>query len=552
MKIALAQINPTIGDLQGNLCRILDVYRRAAGTGAELVVTPELSLIGYPPKDLLLKPRFVGDVLAALERLVGETGETGLLVGYVDRATGDRGLPLHNAAALVAGGEVLATKHKALLPMYDVFDELRYFEPGKGSQVVEFRGLKLGLSICEDIWTQESAAGPVSRLYHGNPIAELVEEGAEVLINMSASPFVLGKEAQRRDLVRAQAVKYGRPVVYVNQVGGNDELIFDGAGFAMDAAGRLLVQLAAFEEDWAVVDVPGAAPLRAPAPVLADTEALRQALVLGVRDYMAKCGFADAVLGLSGGIDSSVVAALAVQAVGAEHVTGVALPSRHSSAHSVEDARALAENLGIRFLVLPIDEAHGAMEGVLAEVFEGLEPGIAEENIQARVRGDLLMALSNKFGWIVLSTGNKSEMAVGYCTLYGDMAGGLAVVSDVPKTLLYRLARHLNRVMTPPPIPERVLTKPPSAELKPDQTDQDSLPPYDVLDGILDLYVRQERSRDEIVAAGYDEAVVGEVIRMVDRNEYKRQQAAPGLKVTGRAFGFGRRMPIAQRYDAHR
>jgi len=550
MKIALAQLNPTIGDIQGNMRRILDAYQRAAALGADVVVTPELSLLGYPPKDLLLKQGFVADNLAAFERLVGEVGRTGLIVGYVDRTVGPRGLPLHNSAALIADGRVLAKKYKSLLPTYDVFDEMRYFEPGQaGPETVLCHGLCLGLSICEDIWTQEPA-GPVARFYHGNPIAELVEAGAGILVNMSASPFVMGKFAQRQALVRAQATKYQRPVVYVNQVGGNDELIFDGASFAMDASGKVVAQLRAFAEDLAVVDLPGPAAQAAPLAALpGDMESLRQALVLGIRDYMRKCGFRQAVLGLSGGIDSSITACLAVEAVGRENVVGVAMPSRYSSSHSIEDARALAENLGIRFLVIPIDKPHRAFEGTLAEAFAGREPDIAEENIQARVRGTILMALSNKFGYLVLSTGNKSEVGVGYCTLYGDMAGGLAVISDVPKTMVYELSRQVNATSARPPIPERVFTKAPSAELKADQTDQDSLPPYDVLDGILDLYVRQELSPDDIVAAGYDPQTVAKVVRLVDTNEYKRKQAAPGLKVTSRAFGFGRRMPIAQRYE---
>ena len=547
MKVALAQLNPTIGDIEGNRRRILDACRRAARLGADLVVTPELSLIGYPPKDLLLKPRFIADNLAAFEQLVGEVGRTALVVGYVDRTTGPRGLPLHNTAALVAGGRVLARKYKSLLPTYDVFDEMRYFEPGGGPEVAALGGLRIGLSICEDIWTQEEA-GPTARHYHGNPIAELVRAGADVLVNISASPFVMGKFAQRAALVRAQAVRYQRPVVYVNQVGGNDELIFDGASFAMNAAGEIVGQLPAFNEDLGVVDLPGGPP-GGLAELPADVEALRLALVLGIRDYMHKCGFKDVVLGLSGGIDSSLVACLAAEAVGPEHVVGVAMPSRFSSSHSLEDARAVAANLGIRFRVVPIDGPHGAFEAALAEAFAGRRPDIAEENVQARVRGTILMALSNKFGYLVLSTGNKSEVGVGYCTLYGDMAGGLAAISDVPKTLVYTLSRHLNTVHAGSPIPERVFTKAPSAELRPNQTDQDSLPPYDVLDAVLDLYVRQERSYDEIVAAGFDPATAAKVIRLVDLSEYKRRQAAPGLKVTSRAFGFGRRMPIAQRYE---
>jgi len=549
MKIALAQLNPTVGDIEGNRRRILDAYSKAAAMGADLVVTGELSLVGYPPRDLLLKPRFVADNLAAFERLVGEVGRTGLLVGFVDRSVGTHGLPLHNAAALVAEGRVLAIKHKALLPMYDVFDELRYFEPGRGAHVVEFAGMKLGLSICEDIWTQEAAAGPASRFYHGNPIAELVQAGADVLVNMSASPFEIRKFAQRGDLVRTQARKYRRPVVYVNQVGGNDELVFDGASFAMDASGALVAQLAAFEEGLALVEIPGAKRLSPEPAPMPDIVAVRQALVLGLGDYVRKCGFKDVVLGLSGGVDSSVVACLAAEALGPGHVVGVAMPSRYSSPHSLEDAEALARNLGIRFLVIPIEEPHRAMEAALAEAFKGAQPDVTEENVQARVRGNILMALSNKFGWLVLSTGNKSELACGYCTLYGDMAGGLAVISDVPKTLIYELARQINTDADRLPIPDRVLTKAPSAELKPDQTDQDSLPPYDVLDAILDLYVREEKSRDEIVEAGFDAETVQKVIRLVDLSEYKRRQAAPGLKVTSRAFGVGRRMPIAQRYD---
>ncbi|HET6442340.1 MAG TPA: NAD+ synthase [Phycisphaerae bacterium] len=551
MKIALAQLNSTIGDIEGNRRRILDAYSKAAAMGADLVVTPELSLVGYPPRDLLLKPRFVADNLAAFERLVGEVGRTGLLVGFVDHPVGTHGLPLHNAAALVAEGRVLAKKHKALLPMYDVFDELRYFEPGRGAHVVEFAGMKLGLSICEDIWTQETAAGPASCSYHGNPIAELVQAGADLLVNMSASPFEIRKFAQRGDLVRTQVLKYRRPVVCVNQVGGNDELVFDGASFAMDASGALVAQLPAFEEDLAMAEIPGGAPLSTvPAP-MPDVVAVRGALVLGLRDYVRKCGFKDVVLGLSGGVDSSVVACLAAEALGADHVVGVAMPSRYSSPPSLEDAEALARNLGVRFLVIPIEQPHRAMETALAETFKSAKPDVTEENVQARIRGNILMALSNKFGWLVLSTGNKSELACGYCTLYGDMAGGLAVISDVPKTLIYELARQINTDADRSPIPDRVLEKPPSAELRPNQTDQDSLPPYDVLDAILDLYVRQERSRDEIVEAGFDSEIVQKVIRLVDRNEYKRRQAAPGLKVTSRAFGVGRRMPIAQRYEAN-
>jgi len=548
MKIALAQLNPTVGDIEGNARRILDACSRAARAGARLVVTPELSLVGYPPRDLLLKPRFIADNLAALERLAGEVGPTALVVGYVDRTGRKRGLPLYNAAALIADGRVLTRTYKRLLPTYDVFDEMRYFEPGDEPAIVEWGGSKLGLSVCEDIWTQDSA-GPAARLYHGNPMADLAEAGAEILINVSASPFVTGKFAQRTELVRGQALRYGRPVVYVNQVGGNDSLVFDGASFAVSAGGEVVAQLKAFEEDLTLVDLAPGAPPAEMAELPADVEALRLALALGLRDYMRKTGFKEAVVGLSGGIDSSLVAYLAAEAAGAEHVLGVAMPSRYSSNHSLQDARAIASGLGIRFRTIPIDGPHTAFEDVLAEAFAGREPDVTEENLQARVRGTILMGLSNKFGYLVLATGNKSEVSVGYCTLYGDMVGGLAVIGDVPKTLVYRLCRHINETDARSPIPERVLTKAPSAELRPDQKDEDSLPPYDILDPILDLYVRDERSYDEIVAAGFDPATVSRVIRLVDRNEYKRKQAAPVLKVTSRAFGFGRRMPIAQRYE---
>jgi len=547
MKIALAQLNPTIGDIGGNVRRILDAYRRGADGGAEVVVTPELSLIGYPPKDLLLQPQFIDDNLAALDDLVRQVGRTALVVGFVDRTAEPRGLPLHNAAALIAEGRVLARKYKMLLPTYDVFDEMRYFEPGGGPAAVPCLGRRLGLSICEDIWTQEPA-GPAARFYRGNPVDELVGAGAEILINISASPFVMAKFVQRAALIRAQAVRHRRPVVYVNQVGGNDELVFDGGSFAMNADGRIVCQLCAFEEDLGLVDLPDGPP-GPMADLPSDVEALRRALVLGIRDYVTKSGFKEAVLGLSGGIDSSLVACLAVEAIGAAGVVGVAMPSRYSSFHSLEDARAVAANLGIRFLVIPIDGPHRAFEAALAGAFAGREADTTEENVQARVRGTIVMALSNKFGYLVLSTGNKSEVGVGYCTLYGDMAGGLAAISDVPKTLVYTLSRHINKVHPRAPIPERVFTKAPSAELRPDQTDQDSLPPYDVLDAILDLYVRERRSPDDIIAAGFDPKTVARVVRLVDRNEYKRQQAAPGLKVTSRAFGFGRRMPIVQRYE---
>jgi len=551
MRIAMAQLNPTVGDIAGNADRILDAYRRAAAQGADLVLTPELSLLGYPPKDLLMKPRFVADGLAAVEQLAREVSRPALVVGYADRRAGRRGRPLHNTAALLADGHVVAKVHKRLLPFYDVFDEMRYFEPGGEAPVIAYGGLRLGIMVCEDMWAEE-AAGDVARFHRVNPAADLVVAQAEALLVVSASPFMAGKAGLRREVAQALARRYARPVVYVNQVGGNDELLFDGASFAVAADGRVVAQMVAFAEGVEIVEVPAPAdaPAVSPDDVLpGGVDELRGALVLGLRDYMRKVGFTDAVLGLSGGIDSTLVACLAAEAVGAEHVHGVAMPSRYSSRESLEDAEDLARRLGIHFRTIPIDGPHTAFEKVLADAFAGCKPDVTEENIQARVRGTILMALSNKFGCLVLATGNKSEVSVGYCTLYGDMAGGLAVISDVPKTLVYALCRRINETDPRRPVPDRVLTKPPSAELAPDQKDEDSLPPYDVLDPILEMYVRDERSHDDIVAAGFDAGTVARVIRMVDRSEYKRQQAAPGLKVTSRAFGFGRRMPIAQRYE---
>ena len=540
MKIALAQINPTIGDIGANSAKIKAAIQQAAQAGADLAVFPELSVIGYPPKDLLLKPRFVDDNIAAVEEIARDCTECAALVGYACRHTAE-GLRLHNAAALLADGKVAATYFKQLLPTYDVFDESRYFEPGTGSQVVEFKGKRLGLTICEDIWS----VVPGRSLYHVRPFADLAAEGVDLVVNMSASPFVLDKHKLRRELFGEQCRQYGLGMIYVNQVGGNDELVFDGCSCAFDNEGKLIGQAQSFAEDLLLVDLeaPEAGRIES---VSRDVASIYDALVLGLRDYVGKCGFKTVVLGLSGGIDSAVTAALAVAALGADKVKGVALPSRYSSPGSVSDAEALAGNLGIELVKIPIEPVHRAMEEALAECFAGREPDVAEENIQARARGNILMALSNKFRHLLLATGNKSEVAVGYCTLYGDMAGGLAVISDVPKTMVYELARHINR--NGELIPAATLTKPPSAELRPDQTDQDSLPGYDMLDEIVTRYVEQEQSLGEIVAAGFDEPTAQRVIELVDRNEYKRRQAAPGLKVTSRAFGFGRRMPIAQRY----
>ena len=551
VKIALAQLNPTVGDIAGNVRRILDAYGRAADEGADLVVTPELSILGYPPKDLLLKPRFVADCLAAVERLAGQVDRPALVVGYVEPRQGRRGRPLHNAVALLAEGRIRGTAYKRLLPFYDVFDESRYFEPGEEAMAVEYGGLRIGMMICEDMWADEEA-GLTARYHHANPATDFAVAGVHVLLVPSASPFGIGKPARRREVAEATARRHKQSLLYVNQVGGNDDLVFDGASFAVAADGRLIAQLAGFEEDLRLVEVPVPDGVGAvdPADVLpGEDELVRRALVLGLRDYMHKVGFTDCVIGLSGGVDSTLVACLAAEAVGPDHVHGVAMPSRYSSAESLEDAEDLARRLGVDFRTIPIEGPHTTFEEALADAFAGAAPDVTEENIQARVRGTILMALPNKFGYLVLATGNKSELSVGYCTLYGDMVGGLAVIGDVPKTLVYRLCRRINETDSRRPVPERVLTKAPSAELAPGQTDQDALPPYDVLDGILERYVHDEASQDEIVEAGFDPATVARVIRLIDRAEYKRQQAAPVLKVTSRAFGFGRRMPIAQRYE---
>ena len=542
MKIALAQINPTVGDLTGNEARILAAYRRGVEAGVEIVVFPELAITGYPPRDLLHKSRFIPDNLAVLERLAAATGETGLLVGYVGRNERQPGREATNSVALLQHGKILATRAKMLLPTYDVFDEDRYFEPAQENAPVDFNGQKIGLTICEDVWNDEAFWD--ERRYLRNPARELVEAGAEILFNVSASPWHLGKDRLRVEMLSSLVAQIRRPFVYCNAIGGNDELLFDGASLAFDAAGRLITQGAMFREDFLLLDTDTAAPV---APTsLADEEALYRALVLGVRDYFQKCGFKSAVLGLSGGIDSALTAVIAVEALGAENVRGVSLPSQYSSQGSLDDARILAENLGIRYDIVPIQPVFEPVKGQLAGIFTGRNEDTTEENIQARLRGVILMAMSNKFGSLLLTTGNKSELAVGYCTLYGDMCGGLAVISDVPKTMVYRLSEWINRDREI--IPRASITKPPSAELRPDQTDQDSLPPYDVLDAILEAYVVGGKSRAEIVAAGFDQPTVERVARLIDLNEYKRRQAAPGLKITSKAFGVGRRMPIAQRY----
>ncbi len=563
MRIALAQINPVVGDVVGNSAKIVDWIGRARDAGASLVVFPELCVAGYPPRDLLLKPRFVHANRDAVDQIAAACTGIAALVGFVEENRDPVGRRLRNAAAYCAGGRVAAIRHKSLLPTYDVFDEQRYFEPGPEVALIEHQQVPVGVSICEDLWNDEELIG--RRIYRHDPIGQIAAAGARLLVNLSASPFGQDKHPFRTRLFGEQARRHRLPIVFVNQVGGNDELIFDGASAVFDAEGRIIARAKAFEEDLLVVELDTGSAEASGSGTQVTTAgataagqriepypdaigAVLDALVLGTRDYIRKCGFQRVLLGLSGGIDSALTAAIAVDALGAEIVTGVAMPSRYSSDHSRSDAEVLARNLNIDFRTIPIAPIHQAFESYLQPHFEGRPPDLTEENLQARIRGSLLMALSNKFGWLLLTTGNKSELAVGYCTLYGDMCGGLAVIGDVPKTLVYRLARHVNERAGREIVPESTLTKPPSAELRPDQTDQDSLPPYDVLDAILDRYVHRDESLDEIIAAGFDETTVRKVLRLIDLSEYKRKQAAQALKVTSRAFGGGRRMPVAARF----
>ena len=557
MKIALAQTNPIIGDIAGNTAKIHQAIESAGEVGVHLVVFPELAVIGYPPKDLLLKPAVIDHCRGAVADLAAACTQVAAIIGYPRPTQDTQGLGLHNALAFCAGGQMAGAAVKSLLPAYDVFDERRYFEPGPVADPIDFEGHRLGLTICEDLWNDRELFE--NHLYHSDPAQSLAAAGATVLINCSASPFVEGKHAFRLDLFSRIARRFGVVLLYCNQVGGNDELIFDGNSCAIGADGKVIAHARDFEQDMLVVEIDSAArPANRVETPRDRIESVYEALVLGLGDYCRKCGFDSVVVGLSGGIDSAVTAALCTAALGPEQVRGVAMPSRYSSAHSLEDARELAGRLGIRFDLVPIEPAHGAFETMLAPVFAGRDPDVTEENIQARIRGVIMMAQSNKFGSLLVSTGNKSELAVGYCTLYGDMCGGLAILSDVPKTMVWSLARWINDAAASrlratcggPVIPESSITKPPSAELRPDQTDQDSLPPYEQLDRIIELYVEQEQSAGAIIdRTGFDAQTVLRVVRLIDLNEYKRKQAAPGLKVTGRAFGFGRRMPIAQGYN---
>jgi len=543
VRIALAQLSPVVGDYAGNVDRVVDAAGRALAAGCDLVVTPELALCGYPPRDLLDRPDFVAEGQSALEVLAARLPAIEAIVGFVDSVGGRR--PLRNAAAVLRDGRVAAVRHKRLLPTYDVFEEIRYFGPAEEVSPAPVAGARAGVTICEDIWGGQTRYG--TGRYADDPVATLAAASCDLIVNLSASPWRVGKEWEREALVRDVACRTGVPVVYCNQVGGNDELLFDGRSLFVDPSGQVRARGAAFAEDLVVIDLDAperselAHPTHEP-----EEESLRQALCMGIRDYVHRCGFSDVLLGLSGGIDSALVCTLAAQALGAEHVLAVAMPSRYSSEGSVVDARALAKNLGVRLLERPIEGPYAAFLSLLQDELTGRPPGLTEENLQARVRGTLLMALSNRFGALLLNTGNKSELAVGYCTLYGDMCGGLAVIGDLPKALVYRLSRHLNARAGRALVPQAILDKPPSAELRPDQRDADSLPPYDVLDEILDRWIVRGESRSAIVDAGLPADDVDRAVALLERSEYKRRQAPPALRVTSKAFGMGRRIPIAR------
>ncbi len=539
MRIGFAQINPTVGDLAGNSAKILAAYRDLAPRGAEVVLAPELALPGYPPQDLVFKNQFVPRNLTALAELHAQVGDVPLLVGYVDFNDGP-GRPFHNAAALLQRGKPIRKFFKRLPPTYDVFDEARYFEPGPTTDCIEIAGVRCGITICEDIWSADYLPRP---LYRCDPLAELAAAGAACILNLSASPFEIGKPRRRFAMLTARARQHRVSIAYCNSVGGNDDLIFDGNSLLIAPDGSCLAQLAPFSEQSATCDLqsPSCRPT-----FQKEEEELFSALVLGTRDYLVKCGFRSAVLGLSGGIDSAITAVIAAAALGKENILGVTMPTRYSSGGSVSDSLQLADALGIRCLTIPIEPSFTAFKAQMAPHFEGRAEDVTEENMQPRLRGMTLMAISNKLGHLLLTTGNKSEIAVGYCTLYGDMCGGLAVISDVPKTMIYRLARWLNRDREI--IPWATIEKAPSAELRPDQRDQDTLPPYEILDPILELLVEDHLAPEEIIARGFQAETVRWVVQRVAQNEYKRAQSVPGLKVTSKAFGGGRKMPVAQRF----
>jgi NAD+ synthase (glutamine-hydrolysing) len=545
VKIALGQINPTIGDFSGNSKKIIDFSRRAHAFGADLTMFPELSVCGYPPRDLLEKPAFVARCQQAVKEIAEAVPEITIICGFVSPAAVKTGKSVMNSAAVLRDGKIQFVQSKILLPTYDVFDEVRYFDPAASQKVLPLAGKQLALTICEDAWNDKHFWH--RRLYSIDPVDDLLHAGGNLVLNISASPYHMGKRELRQKMLQTIARDNKVPVVLVNQVGGNDSLIFDGSSMALGPDGSIIAQAKSFEEDLIYFDSETLS-----GDIHEQTEAgipsVYAALVLGTRDYVRKCGFSKVIIAISGGIDSALTAAIAVDALGKENVTGVAMPSQYSSEHSVKDAKDLACNLGIRFEMVPISPIFNSYRTALSGVFAGWPEDVAEENIQSRIRGNIVMAMSNKFGHLVLTTGNKSEVAVGYCTLYGDMVGGLGVISDVPKTMVYELSHFVNS--RKPVIPQSTLVKPPSAELRPGQKDSDTLPPYEILDNILEDYVEDYHSADQIACErGYDIKVVRDVIRMIERSEYKRQQAAPGLKITPKAFGMGRRFPIAQKSE---
>jgi len=543
MKIGLAQYDPTIGAFKHNVAQMIRLAGKARGKGCELVIFPELAVCGYPPRDLLEREEFIQDNLRAMDWLMSEVKGIAVLCGYVSPNTKRAGKPIHNTAILFEEGKVQAKVHKRLLPSYDIFDEARYFEPGTESMPISFKGLSLGITICEDIWN-DSDIFPEHN-YPVNPVAELAEKGTDVFITINSSPFDIEKVAFRQHILRYLATKYRRPFFYINAVGGQDCLIFDGSSIAIDHAGKIMAQAKDFTEDLVTCDTD---TLQGEKHMISDSkeEAVIKALELGLKDYTTRCGFSKVVLGLSGGIDSSVTASVAAQAIGPENVLGVIMPSPYTSKASIEDAEALARNLEIQTITIPISDIFDSYLKTFEPVFSGKDRDVTEENIQARIRGNLLMAISNKFGHLVLSTGNKSELAVGYCTLYGDLCGGFALISDLPKTMVYKVAGYLNSEGEI--IPKQVLTKVPSAELRPGQKDQDDLPPYEILDLILEKYLEQDTPPDRIIAEGFNQETVFRIVQMVDRSEYKRHQAPIGPRVTSRAFGYGRRYPVCHGY----
>jgi len=546
MKIAIAQINPIIGDFKHNFDKIKHFADQAVARRCDLVVFSELVITGYPPRDLLERKDFVDANIDCLNRLITDIRGIGVICGFVDNNPAGEGNPLHNAAVLFENGKIIHKVYKTLLPTYDIFDETRYFEPGRESKLCSYKGQRIGLTICEDAWNDEDIFQ--RRIYSIDPVARIVQAGADLVINISSSPYYLGHDEFRRNMFAFMARKYQVPFMYANQVGGNDSILFDGSSSVFDKTGKIIARASNFAEDMVVFD---STTLQASRNNIrekskSDMESVLKALVMGTHDYVVKCGFSKVVIGLSGGIDSALTACIAVMALGRKNVTVVFMPSQYTSRENYEDTEKLAANLDVVLIQIPIESMFKAFLSFLSPAFKDTEPDITEQNIQARIRGIILMALSNKHGALVLSTGNKSELAVGYCTLYGDMTGGLAVISDIPKTMVYNLARFVNRDKEI--IPSRIITKAPSAELKPDQKDQDDLPPYEILDAILKEYIEAVKGVDELVQMGFDKRVVEDVILRVDRNEYKRHQAAPGLKVTSKAFGYGRRYPLAQRF----